>query len=72
MKKPKEVILDALQQYKGHNLEKAEKAFRNLSSDELDKEYGQTGKTCRQILDSYKHRRDEVENAILWVDALLI
>lgn len=72
MRKPKEIILDALEQYKGHNLEKAETAFRNLSNDELDKEYGQTGKTCRQILDEYRRHRDEIENAILWVDALLI
>jgi hypothetical protein len=55
MKRPKEVILDALQQHKG---------------DELDKEYGQSGRTRRQILNGYKRRRNEIENAILWINTL--
>ena len=70
MRKSKEIVLEALRQYKGYNLEKAEAAFRNLSNDELDKEYRQTGKTCRQILDEYRQQRNEVENAFLWVNTL--
>lgn len=44
MRQPKEVILDALQQYKGDDLERAESAFRHFSEERLDKEYGQSGK----------------------------
>lgn len=70
MKSPKQVILDALQRYKGDDLERAEFAFKNLPDDKLDKEYGQSGQTCREILEGYRQQRAEVENAFLWLNSL--
>jgi hypothetical protein len=68
MRQPKEVILAALQQYEGDNLERAEMAFKHLTDAELDIQHGESGKTCRQILEGYRTFRAEVENARIWVN----
>ena len=70
MRTPKQVILDALSQYMGGDLERAEAAFKNLSEDELNKEYGQSGQTCKEILEEYRERQAEVKNAIMWAITL--
>ena len=67
MRQPKEVILDALNQYRGDDLERAEIAFLDLSDIELNKEYGASGKTCREILAGYRKHRAEVNNAAQWL-----
>ena len=64
MRQPKEVILDALNNYHGDDLERAEIAFKNFSTQQLNEQYGQSGKTCRQILEGYRKHSAEVENAI--------
>lgn len=70
MKTPKEVIITALNSYKGDDLEHAEMAFKNYTRDQLNKEYGQSGKTCRQVIDGLRKHREEVNNAIVWANTL--
>lgn len=70
MKQPKEVILSALHQYRGDNLERVQNAFRNFSSEKLNEQYGSSGKTCQEILDEYQEKRDKVDNAIMWANTL--
>lgn len=70
MKTPKQVILNALNCYKGDDLERAELAFKGLPDDMLNSEYGQSGQTCKQILDGYREARAEINNAIMWANTL--
>lgn len=70
MRQPKEVILAALNNFRGDDLERAKMAFRNLSTQQLNEQYGQSGQTHQQILDIYQERRNEVDNAIMWANTL--
>lgn len=68
MKLPTEIALGALRQSVENDNERIKEAFSNLSESELDKEYGQSGKTCRQILDRYRQERQgRVGNDLLRV-----
>lgn len=62
-------ILNALERYRGDDLYRARSAFRGLSDEEMDKQYGQSGKTKRQIVDEYAEHDSTVEAAINWVKA---
>jgi len=64
MRTPKQVILNALQNHRGDDLERATAAFRNFSDKQLDEQWGQSGQTCRQILEEYRAHTEEVEMAI--------
>lgn len=70
MKQPKQTIIDALHQYMEDNFNRAKLAFKSLSDNELDSEYEESGKTYRQILNEYKQHRNEVKNALFWVNTL--
>lgn len=60
----KNYIRRAMESYKGDNLERANHAFKNKSDSELDRPYGQSGKTCREIWQEYKDDR-QLHNAAL-------
>ena len=49
----------------------AEAAFGRLSGAELDKEYGQRGETCREILTQYREFRAAWETAMKELETLL-
>jgi hypothetical protein len=51
-------IRRAMESYKGDNLERATRAFAGLSDKQMGEQYGQSGKTCREILDEYRVDRD--------------
>ena len=70
MRQSKEVILAALRNLDGDDLERAEIAFKNYTPEQLNKEYGQSGKTCKEILDGYRKHRAEIKNAIMWANTL--
>jgi hypothetical protein len=53
----RDYILNCVGRTDGDDLERAENAFRNLSEQQLDQQYGQSGTTCRQILDGYRTQR---------------
>jgi len=64
----KDTLLRALDQYRGDNLARARRAFQGMSDGELEKEYGQSGKSRRQILTEYEHHAAEVAlaEAFVW------
>jgi len=64
----KDYILRMVKMQTGDNLERAKAAFRNLSDDDLDRQYGQSGQTCRQILAEYQTARDYHVKAIAWLE----
>ena len=65
----KEYVLKILKGACGDDLERATRAFENLSEKDLDVEYGYSGKTCRQVLKEYQDDRDKMKKAIAWVES---
>lgn len=43
------------------NLARAKLAFGKMRPDELDKEYGSSGQTCREILEGYQDEVSKIE-----------
>jgi hypothetical protein len=70
MSEEKEYVIKAMESYKGDNLERATARFRNLSEQELDSQYGQSGMTCRQIWDEYKEARAAWQKAFDWLNGV--
>lgn len=67
MGKHKKYIFRVLRNAVGDNLERARAAFR---SSNLDAEYGESGKTCREILETYERERVEHDAAVKWLKGL--
>lgn len=67
----KQTMLRALAQYEGDNLQRAQAAWRGLSPEEMNKPYGQSGKTRYQILDEYRQHVQDVTKARAWVENTL-
>ena len=55
----------------GDDLERAECAFRGMSEKELDQQYGQSGNTCREILDGYRKKRQLHKESMDYLEGLL-
>mgnify|MGYP001579315069 CR=1 FL=1 len=66
----KELTLQALETVRGDDLHRARAAFAHLSDQQMDQEYGVSGKTCREILAGYEEREKAVRDATAWVEAL--
>ncbi len=66
----KTFVLDILNSAKGDDLERTEHAFRNYSPDMMDTIYGESGKTCMEILTEYRKDRAKITEAISWVESL--
>ena len=66
---PKEITLQALTNAKGDDLERAQMAFRGYSEKELDTQHGMSGKTRREILEGYQKYRNQINQAIEWVNS---
>ena len=58
----------ALGNMMGDDLERAIYAFRNCTPEQMQEEYGESGKTRAQVLSDYYARVDKIEKAILWVN----
>lgn len=54
----------------GDSLERAEMAFHGYTDAQLDQEYGQSGETCREILEGYREDRRLWDEACEYVNAL--
>ena len=59
----KEKLMQIVERAKGDDLERAERAFRGLTGDQLNEEYGQSGRTKGEILEGYRKERREWEQA---------
>jgi len=73
MRTSKEVILDALYYYRENNediLERAKMQFRGWSESNLNKGYGDSGQTHKQILDECREHQTEINNTIIWANTL--
>lgn len=66
----KKIILRLLSNGRGDDLYRAELAFRNCTSEQMDQHYGQSGQTRREILNGYKKRDEEIDVAVAEVNAL--
>lgn len=59
----KKIILAALDRYRGDDFERASHAFRGLSPDAMQRQYGQSGRTCQEILDGYRRHVEAIAAA---------
>lgn len=65
-----EYIKRAMSSYRGDDLERANIAFGRLSEKELGEQHGQSGKTRREIWQSYKDERAAHDAAMAWLNRL--
>jgi hypothetical protein len=56
--------------YDDDSLERAEAAFRSRSPEDMQKQYGQSGRTCQQILDEYRAARKLYDEATAWLKSV--
>lgn len=61
----------AMSSRRGDDLERANCAFRRMSDKELDKPYGMSGKTAREVWQEYKDDRDTHEQVQAWLGKVL-
>ena len=52
------------------NLYRARRQFANTTGDDMGKQYGESGRTCRQVLDEYEAEASAVAAALAEVKAL--
>lgn len=69
MNKHQELAIRALRNMLGDNTARAKAAFRNRTPEQMQEQYGQSGRTCAQILADYEAHDAEVQAAIDWVKA---
>lgn len=60
----KQFIIDCVNQHRSDDLIRAKVAFRNLSSERMQEQYGRSGQTRQQILDGYEEREQQCNSAI--------
>ena len=60
----KDFIVDCIKQRKGDDLFRARSAFSHCTKDEMEQEYSNSGKTRREILDSYTKHEQKCDKAI--------
>jgi adenylosuccinate synthase len=71
MNKYQQLAIRALEYMKGDNYPRAKAVFRNYTPEQMQKQYGQSGSTCAQILEEYKQYEEEVDAAIKWVKSII-
>lgn len=64
MRTPKQTIIDALNNHRGDDLERARLSFGKMSAEELEKQHGQSGKTRGEILRGYEEHAAECDAAL--------
>lgn len=60
---PAERLRRIVENAKGDDLERAERAFRNFSPSQMRGQWGESGKTPYEILDEYRQERAEWQRA---------
>lgn len=70
-----ETVVDYLRRIvrdaKQDNLERAQHAFGRMAEAQLDQQWGQSGETCRQILEEYRQDRVRWQQANDLLESLL-
>lgn len=67
MNKHLELAIRALENMRGDNLERAKLAFRNCSPEQMNQDYGESGRTRNEIINGYYEKATEINEAIEWV-----
>lgn len=67
-KQVKQTMLNALRGYRGDDLYRAKAAFRNLSEEQMQEQYGQSGKTRQEIIEGYQAHETRCDEAQEWID----
>ena len=67
MNEHQECVIQVLETVKGDDLYRARMAFKNLTLEQMNQEYGQGGKTCAQIIAEYEEHDARVNALIDWV-----
>jgi hypothetical protein len=65
-----ELVKQELKNSFGDDLERAEAAFRGLSQEAMNKNYGESGKTRHEILEGYRQDRSRRVKALHWLESL--
>jgi hypothetical protein len=65
-----QVAINALECARGDDLYRARAAFRNRTPAQMDEQWGQSGKTCREILEGYEAHEAKINAAIVWVNTM--
>jgi len=60
-------ILTSNLDYASIELARAKLSFSHMRPDELDKQYGSSGQTCREIMAEYQSEVDRIKQCIEWV-----
>ena len=68
-KECKEFVMRALNNHRGDDLYRARAAFKNCTMADMDKEYGQSGKTRMQILKEYEAFEEKWLEAQKWLES---
>lgn len=66
----KSFIIQCIERARGDDMHRAERAFRNFTTTQMQEEHGQSGNTRQEVLDSYRHHSLTCDNAIIEVQAL--
>lgn len=62
--------IDALESTRGDDYFRAKLYFKNYTAEQMNKEYGLSGKTCKKILQEYAEHDKRIDDAIEWLEAL--
>lgn len=62
------LAIQALEHALGDDYSRASNAFDGYTPEEMNKEYGRSGRTCQQILDEYREHHERILSAIAWVE----
>lgn len=67
MNEAQQLAKQALEQMKSDDLYRAKASFKGMSSQQMNEQHGQSGKTRQQILDGYEKQNARIDAAISWV-----
>lgn len=70
MRPEQEFAIRAIENSRGDDLARARMTFAGCDEAVLDKQYGQSGKTRREILKEYEAHEEEVEAALAWLKSV--
>lgn len=65
-----QLAIQALEQMRGDDLYRARFAFRLCTEKEMDEQWGQSGKTRRELVTEYEQHEAKIESAIYWLKSL--
>lgn len=66
----KETILRGLSYLRSDDYERAKAAFRNYTPRQMQEQWGQSGKTCQEILDGYRKHAEDIAATVEFVKRL--